>query len=97
MDENNAPQRTYNGKPMRWQDPAGDMHAVDGDEMVRGDRGTFILWTVCGMSDVPANSAWTGNDEVDCAGCLAKLRGEDWEPSEAQQGLIPIPEKYDEQ
>ena len=89
---------TMDGMPMRWRDPAGTMHAVEGGWAGIPGHGNspLLLWPMCGMSDVPANAAWKGHDPVDCEGCAAKMRGEDWEPSEAQQGLIPIPDGYRE-
>ena len=54
-----------NGNPILWQG-----HLCEGDEMVTGDRSTFILWTRCGARDVPANTAWTGRfEDVRCSKC----------------------------
>lgn len=67
--------RTYDGKPIRWADKSGAMHAAEGDWLTRED---FCLWTVCGSHDVPANTGFTAGDGdvVTCPHCRDKLASE---------------------
>ena len=56
--------------PAVWKDKNGVTHQAKGDQMIPSDRGTFIMWTVCGKKDIPANAAHLGSlDSVDCPEC----------------------------
>lgn len=57
------------GKPIRWTDEQGLVHAVTGSDVHPGVR---LLWTLCDR-DVPANAAHTGHDAVSCEACHARL------------------------
>lgn len=63
--------QTRDGKPYRWPSPDGVMHAAEGAELAPPDRRTFVLWTVCGKYDVPANSAFASYEAGTCPHCVA--------------------------
>jgi hypothetical protein len=55
-----------NGNPIVWRG-----HLCEGDQMVPGNPGTFLLWTRCGEHDVPANAGRQGRfEDVHCAKCV---------------------------
>lgn len=51
---------------LRWRDPQGRIHAVEGSEVLHG---IMLHWTRCGLFDVPAGGGWEGNDSLTCAAC----------------------------
>lgn len=51
---------------LRWRDPAGRVHAVDGAEVLPG---TTLRWTRCGLYDIPAGEGWPGIEQPTCAAC----------------------------
>ena len=57
-------------KTMRWECPDELMHAAEGAQIIPGNRGTYIVWTVCGLHDVPAGKAFRGDDKVTCPHCI---------------------------
>lgn len=61
--------REIDGMPLRWGSPDGLVHAVEGGQIVDADPGTFILWTVCGQHDIPANAGVKSRAQVTCAEC----------------------------
>ncbi len=64
------PVRVINGKQMRWEDPDEITHVAEGAQMIATDPGTFILWTACGLHDIPAGEAFFGDDNVTCPHCV---------------------------
>lgn len=78
----------HDNQPITWQG-----HLCEGADLTAPIGHNFCLWTKCGKHDVPANSAEVGYvGLVTCPDCIALN-----EPSEADQGLIPIPDGYAEQ
>ena len=65
-----APKREIDGMPLRWGSPDGLVHACEGDQMVPSDPGTFLLWTICGKHDVPANAGVKSRAKVTCPDCI---------------------------
>lgn len=64
------PIREIDGVPLRWESPAGIIHAAEGDRIVAHDPATFILWTVCQMHDVPAGRGFKSHAAVTCPNCI---------------------------
>lgn len=72
---NNDTFREIDGKPIRWTDKTGVVHACEGSDVHPGVR---LLWTLC-ERDVPANTAWhpkPGDHFEMCATCLSRLNRE---------------------
>jgi len=68
--------REISGKPIRWHDRHGLVHACEGARLHRGMPP--LVWTLC-KRDVPANEAFhpgDADDAVTCAACLAALHAE---------------------
>ncbi|HDZ38390.1 MAG TPA: hypothetical protein ENH62_08915 [Marinobacter sp.] len=59
---------TGNLRPAVWRGKSGKLHRAVGAEVHRGIR---LMWTACGRSDIPADSAWLQNpdDTVTCQDC----------------------------
>ena len=51
---------------LRWRNPKGRVHAVDGAEVLPGE---LLRWTRCGLYDVPAGEGWTATEQPTCAAC----------------------------
>lgn len=84
---------TQHGNVIVWRG-----HLCEGANLTTtGDN--FCLWTRCGKHDVPADAAAESDIiNVDCGECRKIWEDETgYEPSEARQGLIPIPKGYAEQ
>ncbi len=69
----NTTRETANGTPYRWEDNAGIIHAAEGADVTPGSARTFLMWTVCGGNDIPANRAWANFEKVTCPKCRATL------------------------
>jgi len=65
--------REIGGMPLRWGDRQGVIHAVEGAEMITNQPDTFLLWTICGNHDVPANTGVRSHAKVTCQECLEYL------------------------
>ncbi|MEQ1956802.1 hypothetical protein [Mesorhizobium sp. CN2-181] len=65
------------GVGIRWTDPDGITHAVEGSETPADGR---LLWPRCGNGDVPAGEASFGNAGVTCPSCVALMAGEAKKP-----------------
>ncbi len=61
------------GVGIRWTDPNGVTHAVEGSETPEDAR---LLWPRCGDGDVPVGGAHFGNDGVTCPYCVSLMAGE---------------------
>lgn len=66
------PFRLFNNVHIRWQDKNGNVHAVEGSEVHPGIR---LLWTVCEI-DVPADTAFLGEEAITCSACKHILQQE---------------------
>ena len=62
---------SYERDDMLWHGVDDLTHRAHGNRMVDTDPGTFIVWTRCGLHDVPGGEAWVDNGEsVTCPGCI---------------------------
>lgn len=61
----------YKGEAL-WTDREGVSHWAVGQNMVRGQANTRLLWTICGHHDIPANGAIHAQhmQKPTCAECL---------------------------
>lgn len=60
----------YN-KEIIYESKDGIIHIADGSELVRR---TFVLWTLCGKMDIPANKGFIGQHiSVTCPECLQEM------------------------
>ena len=64
-------------KAMMWTDKRGTVHCATGGRVVDSDRGTYVMWTLCGERDIPANKAvyMLPGDAITCVACLAAMGG----------------------
>ena len=63
-----------NGRPLRWRDVKGVVHAVElAPASPDGVIGTW--WTRCGAWNISRSEAWGGADELTCPSCRTIERG----------------------
>lgn len=66
--------RDINGRPLRWSDPGGVIHAVELALPV-SDAGIGAWWTRCGQWNISRSEAWGSEAEVTCPACRTIERG----------------------
>ena len=60
--------RDLDGRPLRWRDKAGVLHAVE--QAPRTDLSTVpAWWTRCGSWHIPNSVAWGGSEDLTCPSC----------------------------
>ena len=52
---------------LRWRDVTGNIHAVDGEHVHPGET---LLWTRCGLHDIPDGASLRSDDTITCRTCL---------------------------
>ena len=60
--------RDVAGRPLRWRDGKGVLHAVEKAPLSDLSRMTS-WWTRCGVWHLPNSAAWSGCEEPTCASC----------------------------
>jgi hypothetical protein len=56
-----------------YRDAHGITHSCNGDQMIPGNVGTYLVWTLCGSKDVPSDQSFMSNQIIaDCPECLIK-------------------------
>ena len=60
---------------LRWRDVTGNIHAVDGEHVHPGET---LLWTRCGLHDIPDGASLQSNGALTCQACRI---GADMDPS----------------
>jgi hypothetical protein len=67
--------RDENGRPLRWRDWLGVVHAVERAPPTPiandSDFPVEVWWTRCGSWLISRGSAWAGHDELTCGSCRA--------------------------
>ena len=63
-----------NGRPLRWRDVKGVVHAV---ELAPASADSVIgsWWTRCGSWNISRSEAWGGHDDLSCPSCRTIERG----------------------
>jgi hypothetical protein len=57
-----------NGRPLRWRDDRGVIHAVEfSPPSTQGGVGAW--WTRCGAANISRTEAWGSPNEITCAAC----------------------------
>lgn len=63
---------TYDPRHM-YEDKSGITHFCDGAQIVPGNVGTYIVWTLCEKMDVPAAQSFKSDYRTaDCVDCRRK-------------------------
>ena len=66
--------RDMDGRPLRWRDSQGVLHAVE--QTPRSELvGIASWWTRCGVWHIPNGAAWGDCEEPTCASCRVIERG----------------------
>ena len=66
--------RDAKGRPLRWRDSEGVLHAVEQNPKA-GPSNVASWWTRCGAWHISFDAAWGGCDEPTCATCRTIERG----------------------
>ena len=66
--------RDTNGRPLRWRDTEGVLHAVE--QAPRSESlSVASWWTRCGLWHIPNSVAWGACEEPTCTSCRVIERG----------------------
>lgn len=52
-----------------YQSPDGSIHECEGEEIANG-KDTYVVWTKCGLIDVPSNKSFRSEEAVTCPECF---------------------------
>lgn len=65
---------SYHPHPQHfYEDKTGVTHLCNGSQIVPGDVGTYLIWTLCEKMDVPADKSFLSDMHVaDCMDCRRK-------------------------
>jgi hypothetical protein len=75
MSKSNLVTHDINGRPLRWRDEKGVMHAVELAPPRPDSRAIGAWWTRCGSWNISRTEAWGGQDSLTCKSCSAIERG----------------------
>jgi hypothetical protein len=66
--------RDIDGRPLRWRDQQGVLHAVE--QAPRNELSSIASWwTRCGLWHLPNSVAWGASEEPTCSSCRVIERG----------------------
>ena len=59
-----------NGRPLRWRDDRGVIHAVEFAPPSTEGSNPGSWWTRCGASNISRTEAWGSPNAITCPSCL---------------------------